>query len=107
MATTDYRVFTATIASATTTSSEIDLEKAYQRVYLKIPSTSVGNTRIFGTTESGGTYVAVAASAGTSVDIASSISGKLVEVGQYTRFLKVIASTAPANGGIYKLVCMS
>jgi hypothetical protein len=102
-----HRVFTVTIASGTTTSTEADIERNYDHVYLLIPATSVGNTRIFMSKESGGTYYPAATAAGANVDIASSISGKYVQLADHGRFNKVIASTAPADGASYTCVCFS
>lgn len=103
----EYTVLTATIASGATTSSEVDLAGNYDYVYLKIPSSSVGNTRIFMASELGGTYLPAATAAGANVDIASSISGKYVQIANHGRFNKVIASTAPADGASYTFVCFS
>lgn len=103
----DYKTVTATIASGTTTSSEVDLAHNYEHVYLLIPTSSVGNTRIFMSDQAGGTYYPAATAAGANVDIASSISGKYVQLANHGRFNKVIASTAPADGASYKLVCFT
>lgn len=101
----DYQEYTVTIASGTTTSTEVDIAHNYEHVYLLIPSSSVGNTRIFMSNKIGGTYYPAATAAGANVDIASSISGKYVQIENHGRFNKVIASTAPADGASYTFVC--
>lgn len=103
----DYQVFTATIASGVTTSDEVDIKHNYEHVYVLIPSSSVGNTRVFMSDQTGGTYFPAASAAGANVDIASSISGKYVQLTNHGRFNKIIASTAPADGATYKIVCFA
>jgi hypothetical protein len=95
------------MASGATTSSEVDIFHNYEHVYLLIPSSSVGNTRIFMSHELGGTYYPAATAAGANVDIASSISGKYVLVANHGRFNRVVASTAPADGATYRFVCFT
>jgi hypothetical protein len=104
---TDYRKFTMTIASGVTTSNEVDIGGNYNHVYLQVPASSVGNTRMFMANTLNGTSLRVANAAGTPHDIASSVSNVYVRVNDHGRYNTVCASTAPANGGIYTLVCFS
>lgn len=103
----EYSVFTATIASGTTTSSEVDLGGNYDHVYLLIPASITWDTRVFMSDQSGGTYYAAATAAGAKVDLASSVSSMYVQLANYGRFNKIIASTAAANGASYMFIAYS
>lgn len=103
----EYTVLTATIASGTTTSSEVDLGSNYDHVYLLIPASITWNTRVFMSDRSGGTYYAAATAAGVKVDLASSVSNMYVQLTNHGRFNKIIASTAPADGASYTIVAYS
>ncbi len=103
----DHQEFTVTIASGVTTSGEVDIAHNYDHVYLLIPASNVGNTRIYMSNKLGGTYYPAATAAGTNVDIASSVSARYVLLDNHGRFNRVIASTAPADGASYTFVCFS
>jgi hypothetical protein len=102
----EYKVIAATMASATTTSSEVDLGgTGYEHVYLQIPASPGGDTRVFVARELGGTYVRIG---GTSLhNVASSISNCMVRLTDRGRFMKVVSTTAPANGATYYFICYS
>jgi hypothetical protein len=104
---TDYRKFTMTIASGVTTSNEVDIGGNYNHVYIQIPASSVGDTRMFMAHTLAGTPKRVANAAGTAHAIPSATSNVFVRVNDHGRFNTVCASTAPADGGIYTLVCFS
>jgi hypothetical protein len=103
----DYRLFTSTIASATTTGTEVDIDRSYRKVYLDIPASSVGNIEVWGSTTKAGTFKPLYKSAATA-SIASAVSNMMVDLDDYgyVRHCKVIATTAPANGAAYNFVCV-
>ena len=106
------RVFTATIASAGTSSNEVDLGGYYTRVMLEIPAVA-NATRILVASDTGGTYrnlftgLADNDTSDSVFDIASTISNCFIAIPAPGRYLKVEATTAAANGAIYKIVGIS
>ena len=103
----DYLLKTLTIASGVTTSDEVDIGGDYSHVYLKIPASNVGNTRMYMTDILNGTPIRVANAAGTPHDIDSAISNVYARITDHGRFNTVVATTAPAGGATYTLVCYS
>lgn len=102
-----YRTFTATIASGTTTSSEVDLGCNYDHVLLFIPSATTSAASLFISDRLGGTYYPAANNAGTVESWASGISGRYVQVANHNRFLKIIHPTAPTADTTFTIVCYS
>ena len=102
----DYRVITMTVASGTTTSNEVDLGRTYRKVYLDLPASLVGNTKIMAASEAGGTMKTIINS-GASVSIASSVSNAMVDLQDlgYSRHMVIVATTAPTADVAYKVIC--
>lgn len=103
-------VFSVTIASGTSTSSEVDLSRAWRRVYLD-PTGAGGECRFQATNASAGTYrnvqwpASASGTAGTAV-VGSAISGSIIEVPLAgLRYVKVFVTGTVANGATLKLYC--
>jgi hypothetical protein len=108
--------FNAVIASATTTSAEVDLGTGFARVCVDIAgavSTDVSFQAALPTTSGASTYrflrypVASGVTAPATALVGSACSGFLVEVGPLAghRFIKVVARSAVADGATIKLIC--
>lgn len=109
------QTFNAVIASATTTSAEIDLGRSFSRVLIDIAgavSTDVSFQAAPPALGAAGSYkflkypIASGLTAPTTALVGSACSGFLVEVpvlaGQ--RFIKVVARSAVADGATIKLI---
>lgn len=108
------KVYTSTMASAASQSSEINLGRAYRNVYLKIPTmaSSTDGMRIYASDVSGGTYLPVMqASLNSSTVttnpyvIASAASQVIVPVPAGLQFLKVQVAAAPAAIVVFTVIC--
>lgn len=101
-----YRAIDATVAAGVTSTTALDLGVGYQKVLLQIPASSVGNIKLFGSDKIDGTYQQLYASAA-AVNIASATSDVILDLKDYTysRFMKVVASTAPATAVSYQILC--
>lgn len=107
--------FTRTLASAVTSSTEIDIGKAYSKVLLEIPTMPSGcDVFVQGARESGGTFRRIynagvnADSTPQAVFFDSTITNCFVEIPAYTRFLKIelSASAMADNQATFSLVCV-
>lgn len=104
-------VFTVTMASAGTLSSEISLGRAWKLAYLD-PTGANSEVRIQGTTEAGGTYRQIyhpsinSSTVGANIfKIPSSVSGGLIPIPTGLKFLKVETTAAVTNGQAFKIIC--
>jgi uncharacterized protein YndB with AHSA1/START domain len=106
--------FHVPIASGTSTSSDVNLGRAWHRVLID-PTGAGGEVRFQGAPNSGsanpGTYrtvqwpAAVSGTAGTAT-VASALSGSIVEVPLAgLQWVKVYATGTIANGATLKLIC--
>ena len=107
-------VYTSTMASGATMSSEVDLGRAYRTVFLVIPTmaTASNGMYIYSSDASGGTYRAVmhpainSATVGDNVyTIASALTNAVVPIPAGLRFLKVNTDATVANGCSFKIIC--
>ena len=104
--------FNVVIASAASTSNELDLGRGYQRVVFDSTG-ALGQTQFLAAPASGGTYrlirypVLSGMSAPQTCTVGSAMSGSLVEVTplQGLRFVKVAATGAIADGATLKIYC--
>lgn len=103
----DYKKITVTIASGATLSSEFDISHNYDHVYVLIPSGCTWDTQVYMAAGSGETYYPAAPLGGTTNAYASSISGKYCQITNHGRFNKLRATTAPADGTSYTVVCFT
>lgn len=107
------RVFTATIASAGTSSNEVDLGGYFTRVMLEIPASIASNTRILVSSTKSGSFrnlytgLADNDTSDSVFTIASSVSNCFIAIPAPGRYVKVEATTAAANGAGYKIVGIS
>lgn len=105
-------IFSVTIASGATLSSEINLGRSWARVYID-PTGAASEVRFQGATESGGTYrqIYLPQSPSTSTvqanawKVSSAISGGMIEGPGGIQFMKVETTAAVANGATLKLIC--
>lgn len=106
------RPYTVTIASGATLSAEIDLGKAWSKVYLD-PTGAASEVRLQAAavaSAAGGTYRQiyyqnVASTSAGILKVGSAVSGGLVEVALGAQFVKVETTAAVANGATLKLIC--
>ena len=108
------RVYPATMGSALTLSNEVDLKRYFRKISLVIPThASASDWFIQGSDVAGGTYRRIASvvfnTASVQLNdfkILSAVSNRIVEIpGLNFRYVKIEASTAPANGIVFKLIC--
>ncbi len=104
-------VFTVTMASAGTLSSEIDLGRSWKKVYLD-PTGAASEVRIQAAITAGGTYRQVyhpsinSSTASANIfKIPSAVSGGLIEIPAGLRFVKVETTATVANGNAFKIIC--
>lgn len=106
-----YQVFTATITSGSTLSSEVDFGRSFDKVYID-PTGLASEVRIQAAFESGGTYRQIYKdqSLSSTVEanifkVSSGISGGLQAIPSGFRFLKIETTAAIANGATCKIYC--
>ena len=104
-------VFQTTIASAATLSSELDLGRAWNRVYID-PTGANSEVRMQAAATSGGTYRQVyhppinSSTVGNNIfKIPSATSGGITEIPGGFRFIKIEATAAVTNGNTFNLIC--
>lgn len=105
--------YVTTMASGGTLTGQVDLGRAFAKVYLEVPSmTSNTQLHIQAAAEQGGTFRRVkqwnVASANVSADfaIASSVSGgALVPIPPGLQYVKVEATATVDNGATFKIIC--
>ncbi len=101
-----YYTQAVTIASGGSISSAFDLFHNYDHVYILIPA-NTWNTEIYMSDKVDGTFYPAANHGGTTDSYASSISGKYCQITNHGRYNKIRATTAPANGTTYTVVCFN
>jgi hypothetical protein len=97
------RVFTVTVASAATSSSEVDLGAYFSRVLIGVGS-NTWTTKLQVAENTGGTYKNLYTDASTEFAIATGVSGAYVPVENAGRFVKIETTSAAANGASYFIV---
>lgn len=103
------KVFGATFASGATSTGEVDLSGYYGRLGLEIPAGVAADIRILGSRESAGTFRNVFTgwpdndSSPAVFNIASSVSNCQIAVPGSSRFVKLEATTAIADGATFYL----
>jgi hypothetical protein len=109
-------IFPATMASAGTLTSEVNLSRAWGRVYLEIPSMT-SNTQIhiqgaYTSTSGGGTYRRIyfdtlnSSTVGTNVyAIASAVTNAIVPIPPGIQFVKVETTATVNDGCTFRLIC--
>lgn len=103
--------YTVSIASAGTFSSELDLGRAWGKVYLD-PTGAASEVRLLAAATTGGTFRQVyhpsinSSTVGANVfKIPSSVSGGFIEVPVGFRFMKIEVTAAVANGNTFTIIC--
>jgi hypothetical protein len=103
--------YRATMASGGTLTSEIDLGRAWGKVYLD-PTGAASEVRLQAAASTGGTFRQVyhpsinSSTVGANIfKIPSSVSGGLIELPAGLRFIKVETTAAVADGGSFTLIC--
>lgn len=97
------RVYTATVASAATSSSEIDLGAHYSRVLIGVGS-NTWSTKLLVAENTGGTYKNLYTNASTEFEIATGVSGAYIPVETVGRYVKIETTSAAANGASYFII---
>ena len=107
----NYKVFETVIASGATLSAELDLGRAYKKVYLDMAGAKA-EVRLQGASETGGTYRSIlhpipntTTVQANAYKIASAISGFIAEIPGGFRFIKVETTAAVADGATFKIHC--
>jgi hypothetical protein len=104
------RVHAATIASAGTSSNEVDLGGYFIRVMLEVPAGLVNDTRILVANTLGGTYrnlytgFADNDTTPAVYNLASTVCNCVIAIPAPGRYIKVQATTAAADGELYTVV---
>ena len=106
-------VYTVTMASAGTLSTEAKLLRSYKTAYLVIPTmTSNTQLHIQGSEQSGGTFRRVyfpmgntAAPIGNAFAIGSACTGCIVPIPNGIQYLKVEATATVNDGAFFKIIC--
>lgn len=107
--------FAATFASGATTTSEVDIGKAYDIVMIEMPSATTYNINLQGANATGGNFkriynvVADNDAVVTAIEITSATAGTngaIVPVPYHTQFMKLEAQTAVADGATYYFICV-
>lgn len=107
------KVYTATMSSAGTLSSEINLAQNWDSLFLEIPTmTSNTQLHIQAANASGGTYrrikhPSVNASTVSTNDfaIASAATSCLVPIPNGVQFIKIEATATVDNGAVFRVIC--
>lgn len=106
-------VFTTTMASAGTSTGQVDLARSWKLVYLAVPSmTSNTQIHINAAAEDGATFrytyhpMANAASpTGFRFLINSAVTNAMVPIPNGLRFIKVETTATVDNGCVFKIIC--
>lgn len=107
-----YAVYSGTIASNATASSELDLGRAWNRVYID-PTNLGAEVRFLAAPLSGGTYrqVYMPQAGSTSTvqsnlwKVATAVSGGIQEAPPGLRYIKVVVTATAANGASFTVYC--
>lgn len=104
-------VFSVSVASNATTSSEADLARAWKKVYLD-PTGAGAEVRLWASDTSGGTlrqvYLPQPATSTVQANIwkvGSAVSGGLIEIAGGIRFMKFTVTATAADGATLKVYC--
>lgn len=102
--------FAVTMASAGTLTSELDLGRAWKKVYLD-PTGAASEVRIQAAISAGGTYRQLyhpsinSSTVGANIfKIPSAVSGGLIEIPAGLRYIKVETTATVANGLVFTLI---
>lgn len=99
------RLFSTSIASAATSSAEIDLGAHFSRALVGIPTSwTGGNVRLEVAENTGGTYKALYSTVSSRWEVASSISGAFIPVETVGRYIKVETDDAPTADSTFYVV---
>lgn len=98
------RLFSVTVASGATSSSEVDLEAHFSRVLIGIPAGNTWDTALLVAENTGGTFKNLYTAIDTKFQVASSISAAYIPAETVGRYVKVEVTTAAANGASYFIV---
>lgn len=104
-------VFTVTITSGATLSSEISLGRSWKKVYID-PTGAASEVRIQAAATTGGTYRQVyhppinSSTVGNNIfKIGSAVSGGICEIPAGLQYIKIETTAAVSNGNTFKLIC--
>jgi hypothetical protein len=98
------RVFSVTVASGATSSSEVDLGAHFSRALINIPASNTWDTQLLVAADTGGTYANLYTGISTQFTVASSISNAMIPVENVGRWVKIEVTTAAADGASYNIV---
>jgi hypothetical protein len=106
-------VYTVTMASAGTLTSELKLQRSYKTMFIEIASmTSNSQIHIHAATVTGGTFRKVyfplansASPVGNVFTINSAVSNGIVPIPNGIQFLKVETTATVDNGCTFKIIC--
>lgn len=107
--------FPAVFASGTTTTAQVDVGKAYQKMLVELPSATTFNIFIQGAGADGGSFKRLYNEIDdndavvTACEITSATAGTngaIVPIPAWCRYMKLEAGTAVANGATYYLIAI-
>lgn len=106
--------FAAPVASGATLSSEVDIGKSYQEVFVQMASGTTFEVFLQGARSPGGSFSRIyfpptdSTPAVAPIEIASAAAGAnggIVPIPHFTRYMKLEFATAVADGGTYYFIC--
>ena len=109
-----HKIYASTMAASSTTSSEVNLGRSYQNVYLMIPTmaSTTNGLSIYASDASGGSFYQVLQPSINSATVTtnpyvinSAASQVMVPIPAGFQFIKVVAAAAPAVATTFKIIC--
>jgi len=97
MASNFVKAYPVTMASGTTLSSEVDLQKPYEKMFLAVPTMASGSLFIQVSYESGGRYSRIQSTPGTDFSINSSATQRVIALPTGFRFMKIENSSGATD----------
>lgn len=99
-------VYSVSMTSGQTLSTELNLSKPYEKMYLAVPTMASGSLFIQAAVESAGTYRRVQSVAGTDFSINSAATQRLIALPVGYQFLKIENSSGATDvTTVFKIVC--
>lgn len=91
------KVYPVTMTSLATLSSQLDLSKPYEKMYLAVPTMASGSLFIQVAATTGGTYRRLQTTAGTDFSINSAATQRVIAIPSGYRFMKIENSSGATD----------
>lgn len=100
------KVYSVTMTSGQTLSSELNLSKPYEKMLLAVPTMASGSLFIQVAISSGGTYRRLQATAGTDFSINSAATQRVIDLPVGYQFMKIENSSGATDvHTAFKIIC--